>query len=176
MSKKKDGNWFRRHKILTGVLAFVVLMIIIVNATTDPETKTENNNSNVNNSQQSQADPAQKAIADKLVVTNSINKKVDGKYRYFFDIKNDNATPVSATVIVTVVSKDDSFKMSTDFGLIDLQPGLHKNGFRELNTGNTAGFGASAIGKFRYTVKIGNNSYDYPDQPLTDKFEDLSGL
>ena len=51
MSKqKKDGNWFKRHKIITGIIALVVLFAAIGAA--NDKTDTTKNSSNSNNSSQ----------------------------------------------------------------------------------------------------------------------------
>lgn len=39
MSKEKDGNWFKRHKILTGIILFIVL-VAVVGGSSDTKTKT----------------------------------------------------------------------------------------------------------------------------------------
>ena len=175
----KIKSWAKRHK----VWAAVILLLLIAAPFSSNSSTTTRTEDKKEESVATQPDPqkeaerlAQKAIADKLVVTNTINKKVGNKFRYFMDIKNGDSQPANAVVTITFISKDDSFKSDIDFTLENLQPELHDTGFHELNTGMTSDYGSSGIGKFKYSVKIGENTFEYPEQPITDKFEDLSSL
>jgi hypothetical protein len=61
MSKeKKQGNWLKRHKILTGVLVFVLLMIIVGAGSSDQQ----NTNTSATNNTNEQ--PKQEAVTAKL--------------------------------------------------------------------------------------------------------------
>jgi hypothetical protein len=45
MPKQKDGNWFKRHKILTGILGLIVLIVIVSAASGGSKTNTNSSGS-----------------------------------------------------------------------------------------------------------------------------------
>ena len=91
-----------------------------------------------------------------------LSKKVSKKYRYFFDVQNTSGSAVPGKVTVVLVSEDGAFKMPLEFNLDNLGSQLHKQGYIDLNTGNTAEFGSSRITKFTYSVELGGAKFSYP--------------
>lgn len=61
MSKEKDGNWFKRHKILTVILALVLIGIIASAAGGGSDTNTNGSSSNNSNSNEETSDSAEVA-------------------------------------------------------------------------------------------------------------------
>lgn len=49
MADKKQGNWFGRHKILTGIIGFFLLVGIVSAASGGTDTNTSNNSTPANN-------------------------------------------------------------------------------------------------------------------------------
>lgn len=50
--EKKQGNWFKRHKILTGVLIFVAVVTVIGLGTSESQQTTTNTTTNTNSTEQ----------------------------------------------------------------------------------------------------------------------------
>jgi hypothetical protein len=117
-------------------------------------------------------------LAKNVVVTSTIVKKVDGKFRYFFDVENRNQRPITGSATITLLSRDakNGFKYPFDIDLDALAPGLHKPRYVTINTGNTPEYGSDGIGRFSYAVKMDSHSFSYDGRPITDKYEDYTGL
>ena len=66
MADKKQGNWFGRHKILTGVVGFFLLVGIISAASggTDTNTSTSSTPTNSETTQTAETKPAEKQEPD----------------------------------------------------------------------------------------------------------------
>ncbi len=66
MADKKQGNWFGRHKILTGIIGFFLLVGIVSAASggTDTNTSTNSTPSNSETTQTAETKPAEKQEPD----------------------------------------------------------------------------------------------------------------
>jgi Cu2+-containing amine oxidase len=108
MAKKKDGNWFKRHKILTGIIALVVLLAIIGAANDKTGTKQASNNGS---SQQTSA-----TVPKYDVVHRSTNERFDKAETLY-------------VVIDPVDTSNDSFKASVKAIVKDIAT---KKNFKEF--------------------------------------------
>ena len=111
----------------------------------------------------------------KIVVTSQIVKKVDGKYRYFFDIRNHDFEPFEGDVSITLFTDElknalvgDTFSTNQP-----MEPDLGSSEYIDANTGPVSVHGGSGITKFKYVVKKGEDVVGSGDGIITDKFEDV---
>lgn len=110
-----------------------------------------------------------------VVVSSQIVKHVDGKYRYFFDIRNHDTKPFEGSVSITLFTKDlknplagDSFNTKAP-----IDPELGASVYTDAFTGPTSVHGANGIIKFKYVVKVGNDTVNSGEGEITDSFEDV---
>ena len=123
------------------------------------------------------AEQAAKQVADKLVVTSTTVKKVNGRYQYWFDVQNTSDKPVTGLIDVTLVVKKAGYNLAGGgtIDLKDLQPGLHQVGYREEKVGTSEAFGDSAVKGFSYKIYLQSpkgKNYEYPEKTITTKYED----
>ncbi len=110
-----------------------------------------------------------------VVVTSQIVKKVNGKYRYFFDIRNKDTKPFEGSVSISLFTAElpnaiagDTFNTKQA-----IEPDLGTSVYTEANTGPTSVHGADGITKFKYTVRKGNDIVNSGEGEITTKFEDV---
>ncbi len=110
-----------------------------------------------------------------IVVTSQIVKKVDGKYRYFFDIRNKDTKPFEGSVSIALFTSELKNPIAGDaFSTTKaIEPELGTSVNMDANTGPTSVHGASGITKFTYTVRKGNEIVKTGNGVITDKFEDV---
>jgi len=111
-----------------------------------------------------------------ILVTSKIVKKVEGKYRYFFDIRNKDKKDFNGDVSITLHNNmqdsplgGDVFKSSSP-----IEPNLGDFVYLEINTGTPSVHGEYGITKFKYEVKIDNKIVKSGEGEITNKIEDLS--
>lgn len=112
-----------------------------------------------------------------IVVTSQIVKKVDGKYRYFFDIRNRDTKPFEGSVSIALFTSELKNPIAGDaFNTTKaIEPELGTSVYTDANTGPTSVHGANGITKFTYTVKKGDDIVNTGEGVITDKFEDVDG-
>ncbi len=110
-----------------------------------------------------------------IVVTSQIVKKVDGKYRYFFDIRNKDTKPFEGSVSIALFTSELKNPIAGDaFNTTKaIEPELGTSVNTDANTGPQSVHGANGIIKFTYTVKKGNDVVNTGEGTITDKFEDV---
>lgn len=110
-----------------------------------------------------------------IVVTSQIVKKVDGKYRYFFDIRNKDTKPFEGSVSIALFTSELKNPIAGDaFNTTKaIEPELGTSVNMDANTGPTSVHGANGITKFTYTVKKGNDVVKTGEGVITDNFEDV---
>ena len=163
----KYADWNKRTKlIITGFFAF---LLIIGRSSGSPrqEQLTVQPNPVV------QTTPVEKV---NVVVTSQIVKKVEGKYRYFFDIRNNDKTPFEGSVSITLYNdlSDNSLAGETFKTNRAIESGLGTSQYADANTGPTSVHGSNGISKFKYKVKKGDAEVNQGEGQITDKFEDTS--
>lgn len=113
----------------------------------------------------------QKPITKNITVTNLINKKIDGKCRYFFNIRNEDSSDFTGSVTIDIFTS--SARIAGD-KFTSTQPTRPQGGssvYFDANTCPTAG-GGNAI-KFSFKIEENNQTINSGEAGLTDKFEDL---
>ena len=110
-----------------------------------------------------------------IVVTSQIVKKVDGKYRYFFDIRNKDTKSFEGSVSIALFTNELKNPIAGDaFNTTKaIEPELGTSVNTDANTGPQSIHGANGITKFTYTVKKGNDIVRTGEGMITDKFEDV---
>lgn len=111
----------------------------------------------------------------KIAVTNQIVKKVNGKYRYFFDIRNHDFEPFEGDVSITLFTDELKNALAGDTFSTNqpIEPDLGSSEYIDANTGPVSVHGGSGITKFKYVVKKDENVVGSGDGIITDKFEDV---
>ena len=88
-----------------------------------------------------------------IVVTHQITKKVEDKYRYFFDIRNKDTKPFKGEVRIKLINQDGSSigdeKFKNDK---EIAPNLGDSVYIDRHTGTPSIHGESGIASFEYTV------------------------
>ncbi|CAN5692888.1 hypothetical protein BH11PAT2_BH11PAT2_04720 [soil metagenome] len=115
---------------------------------------------------------AQPVSAQNIVVTSQIVKAVGGKYRYFFDIRNQDEKPFSGDVKIELDKSsgehiyDDSFSTSQP-----IQPGVGTSQFVETYTGPISVHGSDGVETFKYTVSSGGSVVKTGQGTISTKLE-----
>lgn len=116
--------------------------------------------------------------AEKLnvIVESQIVKKVDGKYRYFFDIRNKDTKNFEGSVTITVYNNlqesslgGDTFKTSKP-----IEPNLGTSVYFDIFTGPASVHGENGITKFKYVVKKDDQTVNEGEGTISTKLENLS--
>lgn len=123
---------------------------------------------------------SEQAQAEKInvVVESQIIKKVDGKYRYFFDIRNKDIKNFEGDVSITVYNGlqdsplgGDTFKTNKA-----IEPNLGTSVYFDIFTGPTSVHGENGISKFKYVVKKDGQTINEGEGVISSKVENLSGF
>lgn len=110
-----------------------------------------------------------------FIVASQIVKRVNGKYRYFFDIRNKDTEPFKGSVTISLYTDDlknpiagDTFTTSKA-----IAPGLGDSVYTDAFTGPPSAHGANGISKFKYIVKVGEAVVNTGEGIITKKFEEV---
>ncbi len=108
-----------------------------------------------------------------VVVTSQIVKKVDGKYRYFFDIRNKDNKNFEGEVSISLFNElsdkplgGDTFKTNKA-----IEPEIGTSQYIDIYTGPTEVHGENGISKFKYFVKKGGQTVNQGDGVISNKLE-----
>ncbi len=114
----------------------------------------------------------------KIDVTSQVVKKVDGKHRYFFDIRNNDIKDFEGSVTITLYN--DLYKSSLGSGTFDtnkpIEPGLGTSVHFDINTGPTSVHGEAGITKFKFVVKKDKQVVSEGEGYISSKYEDLDSF
>lgn len=108
----------------------------------------------------------------KIDVTSQIVKKVGNKYRYFFDIRNNDTKDFEGTVVIFVYNSlgneiwNNPFKTQSP-----IEPEMGDSVYFDINTGPTIVHDENGISKFKYEVLINNRKVKEGEGTITDKLE-----
>lgn len=113
-----------------------------------------------------------------IIVTSQIVKKVDGKYRYFFDIRNKDTKDFEGSVSITVYNDLQSSALGGDTFKTNkpIEPKLGTSVYFDINTGPTSVHGENGITKFRYVVKKDDQIINEGEDVISSKLENLTGF
>lgn len=117
----------------------------------------------------------QKSIA--IEVTSQIVKKVNGKCRYFFDIRNNDTESFSGDVFITL-HKQSGAKLGQDTFSTNkpIEPTLGSSVTIDINTCPISQDGDLGIATYKYTVKADGKEVNTGEGAISEKYEDLSGF
>lgn len=110
-----------------------------------------------------------------IVVTSQIVKKVDGKYRYFFDIRNHDVKPFKGTVSIKIFNQKLKNELAgSGFNTQSpIDPGLGDSVYIEAFTGPTSIHGGNGLSRFEYTVISNGKEVDRGNGIISDEYEDI---
>lgn len=108
-------------------------------------------------------------------VTSQIVKRVDGKHRYFFDIRNNDTKDFEGDVSITLFAEAYSNALGGDTFSTNrpVEPGLGTSQYIEINSGPEVIYGENGIGKFKYTVKKDGQIVNEGEGIISTEYEDL---
>ncbi len=169
----KAKKYFKRTVIGIGVLFAVLLIALIADISNDskPETQVDQNTKSAD-----QQTPQVAVEPFNLEVTSQIVKKVDGKYRYFFDIRNRDTKDFDGEVTINLLKSNGNKLGATT---IDESKAIEPNRgiarYVDINTGPVPQFAVDlGITKFTYEVKVNGKIAKTGEGTISIEFEDLS--
>ena len=127
-----------------------------------------------------QASAQIKAVAqaklDGIVVCSPIVKRVNGKFRYFFDIRNYGPKPFLGTVEISLLNKmkgvtngKESFQTSQPIPM-----NLGQSAYMDAHTGPERFHGDACVAAFSWRVVVDGNQIKTGAGPISAKFEELT--
>lgn len=110
-----------------------------------------------------------------VVVNSQIVKKVDGKCRYFFDIRNKSIKPFEGNVTIDLFTNQLKNPIAGDTFTTTkpIESELGTSVYTDANTCPPSIHGENGIAKFKYTVRIGDKMVNRGEGTITDEFEDI---
>jgi len=117
-----------------------------------------------------------KAEKEQVKVTSLIVKKVDGKFRYFFDIRNYTDKPFEGAVELVLHNKMEGVTNGSESFATKqpIQSGLGTVVFFDAFTGPSSVHGDASVVAFSYTVTIDGAAVFSGAARISDKLEDLN--
>lgn len=109
-----------------------------------------------------------------VVVSSQIIKKVDGQYRYFFDIRNKDTRNFSGEVTIKLYKEGGTYALGENSfeSRAPMEPELGTSVYIDISTGPASEHGDSGITKFTYEVRIGDKIVNKGEGEITSEFED----
>ncbi|MFA5736702.1 MAG: hypothetical protein WC893_00855 [Candidatus Paceibacterota bacterium] len=90
-----------------------------------------------------------------ISVTSQNVKEVGGKYRYFFNIKNNDNEPFAGDVNIDLINAEGGSVYDKTFSSSQaIAPGLGTSVYFDINTGPTSVHGMNGIKTFSFTAKV----------------------
>ena len=107
-----------------------------------------------------------------IVVTSQIVKSIDGKYRYFFNIRNKDTKPFNGSVSINLVNAEGDSVYDRTFSTdTAIAPELGNSVYFDASTGPTSVHGSYGIKTFTYTAKVGSAVVKTGSGVLSSKLE-----
>ena len=170
-------DWNKKAK--WAITGFFVLMFLIEGLKPSPKIDYQTSSNTTQNAQKTPSPTQSPKPVEKLnvVVTSQIVKKVDKKYRYFFDIRNKDSKNFEGSVSITVYNNLQSSPLGGDTFKTNkpIEPNLGTSVYFDINTGPTSVHGENGITKFKYVVKKDDQIINEGEGIISTKLEDLSG-
>ena len=115
------------------------------------------------------------AAMSKIAVTNTIVKRVGGKYRYFFDIRNHSAIPFSGSVRIILLNKRDGITNASDTfdATKAIDPGLGTFVYLDAHTGPESVHADASVIRYHYEIIDGQTVGASGTGNITTKLEIL---
>jgi len=179
--KKTDKS--RTVKIAVTVVMVVLMLVGIAKVPPTPKSAIQQQTNNIqiekpvvnNVTTKTEATP-KPAEQMNIVVESQIVKKVDGKNRYFFDIRNKDKKAFSGKVSISLYNDKQPTPLGTgNFETsAPIEPGLGNFVNIDINTAPKAIHGEYGITSFKYEVSIDGNVVKSGEDGVSDKYEELS--
>lgn len=181
----KYTNWHR--KVKWGVTGFYGLMFVLTAIFSPSESYTDSinkaqekvANERINQAASQTLTEAPKQVEKyKVEVTSQIVKKVDGKYRYFFDIRNNDTKNFEGDVSITLFNELQKNPLGGDtFSTTRaIEPTLGTSQYIDIYTGPVSIHGGNGITKFKFVVKKNGEIVNEGEGQITTKYEDIDGF
>lgn len=138
MAKQKDGNWFKRHKILSVIGALIVVGII-ASAAGGSKSNTQtvpNSNSDTTATQANQPAASQK---EKLSIKNSTYSDANGLKQVVGEVTNNDSGQHSATLKATFYDANGKILGTASGAVNEVAPGETKT-FTLITADNVTGY------------------------------------
>lgn len=193
--KEKVGQkkpFYKKRWFAVVVTIFIVLLVAIgsseeKNKANESKKQTEqesvkkpdtDSNPQENNTEITKKDVKQEESVEpfEISVISQIVKKVDGKHRYFFDIRNNDKNDFDGKVSIMLYNDKQNSALGGDIfeTVTPIKSQMGNSVNLNINTGPTSVHGEYGITKFKYEVKIDNKVVKSGEGKITDKYEDLS--
>ena len=111
-----------------------------------------------------------------VTVSSQMVKKVDGKYRYLFDISNHDSKGFKGSATISLYNNKQQTPLGQDtFDMAQpLQPNLGSVVYFDIDIGPVSQQGAYGITYFKYTIIINGQEVNAGQGQITDNYEDTS--
>lgn len=120
---------------------------------------------------------SEEIITQNIAVSSQIVKRVDGKCRYFFDIRNYEATPFEGSVEISLFKENGGKEYQLGREVFDTKAPIEQNlgdsVYFDINTCPVSIHGENGITKYQFVVKTGGNVVNQGEAPISTKFEDI---
>ena len=130
-------SWFVRHKVLSVVIALVIIGAIAGAANSNKSNTETVNNSNSNTSQPPQSSTP--SASEKMTVSNSTYSANSGLYQVVGEVENNDTTQHSATLKATFYDASGKITGTASGAVNDVAPGDTKT-FTLLSTTDVTGY------------------------------------
>jgi hypothetical protein len=169
-------DFLKKHKslsiILGGILLVVGLCIVcsIISSLSSPSSDNVNTNSSTNPTT---------TITEELKsldvdVTSQIVKEIDGKYRYFFDIRNNDLSPFEGEVNIELITQSGSNLGEDSFSTNQpIKPGLGTSVYIDKSTGPIEIHSENGISGYNFEVKVDGKVVNSDEGQISSKLEVL---
>jgi FtsZ-interacting cell division protein ZipA len=163
--------------IILGLVVVIVLVIFGCNDDTDNKKETAKKAEVVSKPQENKKEKTEEVKQEEpaepfdIVVTNQTIKKIDKKYRYFFDVRNKDKKDFNGEVSITLHNNEQNSALgrNTFKTTSPIEPQLGNSVYIDINTGPVSAHGEFGITKFKYEVKIDNKIVKTGEDEITNK-------
>lgn len=165
-----------KWKVKVGLLGFFILIgIIVFNFPSKEVTPAVRTSKEAEQAVLKPTETPKPVEKYKVEVASQIVKKVDGKYRYFFDIRNNDTKDFEGDVSITLYNELQKSTLGGDtFSTTRaIEPTLGTSQYIDIYTGPVSVHGENGISKFKFIVKKNGEIVSEGEGQITKKFEDL---
>lgn len=151
--------------VILALLIFIIFKVLgflwgVISSDTD-STQNQAVTEQVQNETDDNVDSTQNQVVAEIVhepmdilITSQTIKQVDGKYRYFFNIKNNDDEPFTGDINIDLISAEGKSIYDRDFQNASIGAGIGKNVYIDISTGPVRVHGANGIANFEFTASI----------------------
>ena len=118
-------------------------------------------------------EPVQKV---NVTVSSQMVKKVSGKYRYLFDIRNQDSKSFKGSATISLYNNQQQMLLGQDtFDMTQpLQPSSGSVVYFDISTGPVSQQGTYGITYFKYTIMLDGQEVNTGEGQIANKYEDTS--